>query len=176
MPFLFWILLALVGAGIHLWRHKSERGSVAVSRVLLMYWLAIAVGMASIFGAAFHVFDAESVAEEIGFVPWNPTGTGAFQFENAMGDLAIGVAGVLCLWIRDVKFWLAVIIIATIQFWGDAYGHIYQMIEHDNHAPDNTRIVLWLDLLNPAILIVLYSLAIRSSPDGNGNPPAPRNQ
>ncbi|MCB0862017.1 MAG: hypothetical protein KDB66_02260 [Solirubrobacterales bacterium] len=171
MPFLFWILVALIGAGIHLARHKDQRGTAEVSRVLLMYWLALAIGLGSIFGAAFHVFDAKETAEQIGFVPWNATGTGAFQFENAMGDLAIGVAGLLCLWIRDAKFWLAVIIIATIQFWGDAYGHIHQMVKYDNHDPDNTGFVLWLDIINPAILIVLYWLlrkgSLRASPDAN---------
>lgn len=161
MAIAFWILVALIGAGIHLWRHGEQRGTVAVSRVLLMYWLGIAIGVASIFGAAFHVFDAKETAEGIGFVPWNPTGTGAFQFENAMGDLAIGVAGLLCFRIRDLKFWLAVVIIATIQFWGDAYGHIHQMVEYDNHEPNNSGAILWIDLLNPAILIVLYWLTSR---------------
>ncbi|MCB0829454.1 MAG: hypothetical protein KDB54_10830 [Solirubrobacterales bacterium] len=161
MPFLFWILVALAATGIHLARHKDERGTAAVSRVLLMYWIALAVGLGSIFGAAFHVFDAKDTAEQIGFVPWNATGTGAFQFENAMGDLAIGVAGILCLWIRDAKFWLAVIIITTIQYWGDAYGHIHQMVKYDNHDPDNTGFVLWIDIINPAILIVLYWLMHR---------------
>jgi len=173
MPFIFWILVALIGAGIHLLRHKDERGATAVSAVLLMYWLGIAIGIGSIFGAAFHVFDARGTAESIGFVPWNPTGTGAFQFENAMGDLAIGVVGLLCFWIRDRKFWLAAVIFATIQFWGDAYGHIHQMISYDNHEPDNSGIVLWTDILNPAILIVLYLQAFRSSPEGHGNPPGP---
>ncbi len=161
MPFIFWILVALIGAGIHLLRHKDQRGTTAVSGVLLVFWLGIVIGIGSIFGAAFHVFDAKETAEGIGFVPWNATGTGAFQFENAMGDLAIGVAGLLCFWIRDRKFWLAVILIATIQFWGDAYGHIHQMIEYDNHEPDNSGIVLWLDIINPAILIALFWLSGR---------------
>ncbi len=171
MAIAFWILVALIGAGIHLWRHKEQRGAAAVSRVLLMYWLGIAIGVASIFGSAFHVFDAKETAEGIGFVPWNATGTGAFQFENAMGDLAIGVAGLLCFWIRDLKFWLAVVIIATIQFWGDAYGHIYQMVEHDNHASENSGVILWIDILNPAILIVLYWLTRRG--DKSGAPASP---
>ncbi|MDQ2621896.1 MAG: hypothetical protein M3Y45_02525 [Actinomycetota bacterium] len=166
MAIAFWILVALVGAGIHLWRHKEQRGAGTVARVLLMYWLGIAIGVASIFGAAFHVFDAKETAEGIGFVPWNPTGTGAFQFENAMGDLAIGVAGLLCFWIRDLKFWLAVILIATIQFWGDAYGHIYQMVEYDNHEPENSGAILWIDLLNPAVLILLYWLTRRGNRSG----------
>lgn len=161
MAIAFWIVVALIGAGIHLWRHREQRGTAAVSRVLLMYWLGIAIGVASVFGAAFHVFDAKETAEGIGFVPWNPTGTGAFQFENAMGDLAIGVAGLLCFWIRDLKFWLAVVIVATIQFWGDAYGHVYQMVKYDNHEPNNSGAILWIDILNPVILIVLYWLTVR---------------
>jgi hypothetical protein len=166
VPFLFWILVTLIGAGIYLARHKDRRGTLAVASVLLMFWLGIAIGIASIFGTAFHVFDARETAEGIGFVPWNPTGTGAFQFENAMGDLAIGVAGLLCFWIRDRKFWLAVVLVATIQFWGDAYGHIYQMVEYDNHEENNSGIVLWLDLLNPAILIALYWLSGRDRTTG----------
>ncbi|MCO5316496.1 MAG: hypothetical protein M9938_10115 [Solirubrobacterales bacterium] len=159
MAFAFWIVVALIGAAIHLWRRKEERGREAVARVLLMYWLGIAIGVASIFGAAFHVFDAKETAEGIGFVPWTPTGTGAFQFENAMGDLAIGVVGLLCFWIRDPKFWLAAVLFATILFWGDAYGHIHQLVKYDNHEPNNSGAVLWLDLLNPLILIILYRLS-----------------
>lgn len=171
MAIAFWIFVALIGAGIHLWRHREQRGTAAISRVLLLYWLGIAIGFASVFGAAFHVFDAKETAEGIGFVPWNPTGTGAFQFENAMGDLAIGVAGLLCFWIRDLKFWLAVILVATIQFWGDAVGHIYQMVEYDNHEPDNSGVILWLDILNPLILIVLYRLTRRG--DRSREPASP---
>lgn len=162
MPFVFWIVVALIGAGIYLLRHKDQRGTAAVTGVLLMFWLGIAIGVASIFGSAFHVFDGEETAKGIGFVPWNPTGTYAFQFENAMADLGVGVLGFLCFWIRDRKFWLAAILMATILFWGDAVGHIYQMEKYDNHAPDNSGIVLWLDLLNPAILIALYVLSGRS--------------
>ncbi len=122
--------------------------------MLLRWWLGIAIGVASIFGAAFHVFDATDVAREICFT----RGDGGFQFENAMGDLSIGVAAFLCIFIRDARFWLAVIIVATIQFWGDAYGHFYQMIENDNHCTDNTGPVLWMDIAGPLVAIVLYVL------------------
>jgi hypothetical protein len=33
---------------------------------------------------------------------------GGFQFENVMGDLAIGVTGLLCVQFRNPGFWLAV--------------------------------------------------------------------
>ncbi len=161
MVFLFWLSITLIGTAIYLWRHPDQRGTAAVSGVLLMFWLGVGIGIASIFAAAFHVFDGRETAEQIGFVPWNETGTYAFQYENAMGDLAVGVVGLLCFWIRDRKFWLAAVIFAVILFWGDAVGHIYQMVEHDNHAPDNSGMVLWLDILSPAALIVLFLLSGR---------------
>lgn len=162
MVFLFWIVITLIGTAIFLWRHPDQRRGSAASGVLLMFWLGIAIGIASIFGAAYHVFDGKETAESIGFVPWNETGTYAFQYENAMGDLAVGVVGLLCFWIRDRRFWLAAVIFAVILFWGDAVGHVYQMVEHDNHAPDNSGMVLWLDILNPAVLIVLFVLSGRN--------------
>jgi hypothetical protein len=154
----FWIVLSLGLAGLHLFRHRhEERTSAETAGVFLRYWLGIGVGLGSIAGGLFHVFDGTDVAREICFT----RGDGGFQFENAMGDIAVGVGAFLCLFIRDPKFWLAVIIISTIQFWGDAYGHIYQMIENDNHCPDNTGPVLWMDIAGPLVTIVLYLLMRR---------------
>jgi hypothetical protein len=56
---------------------------------------------------------------------------------------------------------LAVIIVTTIQYWGDAYGHFHQMIENDNHCTDNTGPVLWMDIIGPMVAIVLYALMRR---------------
>ncbi|MDQ5895846.1 MAG: hypothetical protein QG596_2107, partial [Actinomycetota bacterium] len=47
-----------------------------------------------------------------------------------------------------------------------------QMVEYDNHEPDNTGAILWLDILNPVILIVLYFLAFRHSRDGHSTSPS----
>jgi hypothetical protein len=48
-------------------------------------------------------------------------GNGGFQWENAMGDLAIGI---MAYRFRG-HFWLCTIVVLTIQFFGDAAGHIY---------------------------------------------------
>lgn len=158
MIFLFWVVLALLAAGIHLFRTRDqERSGGEVAGIFLRYWLGIAVGLGSLIGGLFHIFDAEQVAREICFT----RGDGGFQFENAMGDISIGVAGILCMFIRDPRFWLAVIIVFTIQYWGDTYGHIYQMVENDNHCPDNTGPVLWTDFGSPLVAIVLYALMRR---------------
>jgi hypothetical protein len=159
----FWLALSLGLAGLELFRRRGEDRTTGQSAgVVLKYWLAIGIGLGSIAGGLFHVFDAEQVAREICFT----RGDGGFQFENAMGDLSVGVAAFLCLFIRDPRFWLAVIIVSTIQFWGDAYGHIYQMIENDNHCTDNTGPVLWMDIAGPFVAIALYLVMRRDREPG----------
>jgi len=63
---------------------------------------------------------------------------------------------VLTIWFRD-RFLLAVVIVAAISLWGDAYGHIYQEAVNDNHDPDNTGPVLYSDILVPLVAIALYA-------------------
>ena len=92
---------ALIGAWIHLHRRPDPRSGARTFEVYLLWWLALAIGVASVLGAASHVFQGQQTAAMIGFT----RGDGGFQFENAMGDLSIGIAGLLCLRIRGT-FWL----------------------------------------------------------------------
>jgi hypothetical protein len=167
--FIFWGVVALAFAGIHILRHKEPRTRENVTEWLLVYWLMIAIGLAGIVGGLYHLFDGAEIAEEIGYT----RGDGGFQDEVGFADLAIGVAAFMSRFIRDPMYWLAVLIVATISLWGDGYGHIYQAIEYDNHDPDNTGIVLYTDFLYPLIGIVLYvlwwrarRLALRPAPGG----------
>jgi len=156
----FWVALSLGLAGLHLYRHRHEqRTGPQTAAVFLRYWLGIGLGLGSLVAGVFHVVDGAEVAKEICY----DRGDGGFQFENAIGDIAIGVAAFLCLFIRDPRFWLAVIIISTIQLWGDAYGHIYQMIENDNNCPGNTGPALWMDIIGPIVTIALYVLMQRGT-------------
>ena len=171
MVFLVIIVLSLAAAGIHFLRHRGEiHGAGEVAEVLLRYWLGIAVGVGAIIGSLFHIFDGKEIAEQICFT----RGDGGFQFENAMGDMAIGVAGFMCLFIRDTKFWLAVVVVVTIQYWGDAYGHIHQMIVNDNHCVDNTGPVLWTDIATPLVAIILYAVMKRGRSGVRGSYIEPR--
>jgi hypothetical protein len=155
--FAFWIVLALVGATIHRWRDKQPRSRRRTLEIYLVWWLAVAIGVGSIVGGLFHIFDGKQIAEEIGFT----RGDGGFQFENAMGDIAIGTIAFLCIWFRG-NFWLAVLIAAAISLWGDAYGHIHQEVVNDNHDPDNTGAVLYSDILSPLVGLILYGLMRRA--------------
>ena len=123
----------------------------------------VAIGIPGLVAAGLHLFDGPALAAEIGFT----RGDGGFQTEVGFADLAIGIAAVGCVWFRD-RYWLAVIVMATIFLMGDAYGHVHQWIENDNDDPDNTGLVLYADVLVPLVVISLY--AIRERAKGQGAP------
>jgi hypothetical protein len=149
------VAIAIIGGVVQVVREK-DRTPARAAEILLLWWLVVAIGIGGILGAGFHIFDGPQIAEEIGFT----RGDGGFQFENAMVDLALGVVGVLCFRFRGL-FWLAAIIFVSIQYYGDAYGHFYQMIENDNHEPDNVGVPLYLDLIEPTVCWILYAIMKR---------------
>lgn len=151
MIYVSYALVALIGAGIHLSRHPAQRRAAQAVEVVLLWWIVVTIGVAGILGGLFHLFDGASIAREIGFT----RGDGGFQTEVGFSDLALGVAAVLCIWFRD-RYWLAIVVVATISLWGDAFGHIHQEIVNDNHDPDNTGPVLYADIVVPLVALALY--------------------
>lgn len=107
---LFMVVIALIGGFI---QSRRRRDRLAAD-IHMVWWMVWVVGIGSIVGAAFHIFDGPQTAEMIGYT----RGDGGFQWENAMGDLAIGVVGVMAYWFRG-HFWLATIVVLTVQYFGD---------------------------------------------------------
>ena len=151
MIYVLYALVALIGAGVQLWRQRGEGGAEQAIETVLLWWIVVNIGVAGMVGGLFHLFDGPGIAKEIGFT----RGDGGFQTEVGFGDLALGVAAVLCIWIRD-RYWLAILVVATVSLWGDAFGHIHQAVVNDNHDPDNTGAVLYTDILFPLVALVLY--------------------
>jgi hypothetical protein len=60
--------------------------------------------------------------------------TAAFQFEVGMADLAIGVTACIAFW-RDLGFKAAAVWATSIFLFGDAVGHVRQMMIAGNFAP-----------------------------------------
>jgi hypothetical protein len=147
--------VAVVGAGVHL-AVSRPRTLHRASGIMLVWAFAVLVGATGIIGAGSHVFAADQTARQIGWAPGSP-----FQFENAMGDLAFGVLGLLCIWLRG-GFWIATAIGFSIQLLGDAYGHIYQLVVHGDTAPDNIGGILYSDIAFPIILLGLLALYLWS--------------
>jgi hypothetical protein len=160
MPALVFALIAVVGAAISVHRRRKRGDTTLAVDVAMVWWLVVAVGIASVVGALFHIFDGKEIAEQIGYT----RGDGGFQFENAMGDMAIGVAAILGRWFRGY-YWLAVTIVLAIQFLGDAGGHIYFWLAEDNTQPDNVGIPLWFDFILPIVTAVLFALSWRRGGD-----------
>lgn len=166
MPALVFALIAVIGAAVQIRRRRDDPDRSAVD-ILLVWWLVVAVGIEAIVGSLFHIFDGAQIAAEIGYT----RGDGGFQFENAMADMATGVAAVLCAWFRGY-FWLAVTVVLSIQYFGDAGGHIYFWIAEDNTQPDNVGIPLWFDFILPIVTAVLYAISWRRGGDARPARPA----
>jgi len=146
---LVFALSALIAASVHIAVSARRRSSrVAVVETYLVYLFFIYVGLMGLFTAYFHVFDPERASASIGWA------MSPFEYEVGMADLTVGVLGVLCLWFRE-NFWLATAIANAVWFWGDAIGHIRQVVLANNHAPNNSGIFLYAEILTPLLMLGL---------------------
>ncbi|MGO9451232.1 MAG: DUF6790 family protein [Candidatus Binataceae bacterium] len=149
MFFVIFPVLALLAAMIHLIAaSKRNAGWTVIASIFLRYILLINVGLEGIFAFYGHAFMADQIAESIGWAP------SPFQYEVAIANLAVGTLGVLCFWFGGT-FWFATIVATTVWLWGDAVGHIRQIIINHNYAPNNAGPALYDDLVLPAVLIIL---------------------
>jgi hypothetical protein len=171
MPFIVFALIALVGAFVSVRRHRGKPDAPLAVDTFFVWWMVTTIGVGGLIGAGYHLFDGKEIAEQIGYT----RGNGGFQFENAMGDLAIAVAAILCVKFRGY-FWLATVIVLSIQFFGDAGGHIYYWLADDNTKPDNVGIPLFFDIAGTLVIIGLYIASWRQGGDARPEParaPAP---
>lgn len=122
----------------------------------LFYLFIFPCGIAGIYGFILHGFFPNISAETIGWA------ASPFQWEVAVANLGFGFVCLLAAW-GGHGFRLAALIGVTLWLWGDAAGHIRQMIIADNYAPGNAGSWFWTDVLIPAFLIVFYSLWRRAS-------------
>jgi hypothetical protein len=167
VPALVFAAIAVAGAAVQISRARRRDAKQLAVDVVLVWWLVVAVGAGAIVGALFHLFDGAQIAEQIGYT----RGDGGFQFENAMGDMAIGVAAVLCRWLRGY-FWLAVVLVLSIQYLGDAGGHIYFWVAEGDTKPDNVGLTLAFDFILPLVAAALYALSWRRGGDARPGVPA----
>ena len=69
-----------------------------------------------------------------------------------------GVLGVVGAFSKSRGFRLATVLGVTVWFWGDAAGHIYQMVAKDDFSPGNAGTWFWLDVISPAVLLFLHTV------------------
>ena|ERR1700722_17214320 len=144
-------LLGIVGFLAHLFYSKEEKSLFRVSELFLVYQLAFSVGVISLIAFIAIFFFPEMVAKTLDW-PTCP-----FQDELANVNLAYAVLGFMCIWVRG-NFWTATILGLSIWLWGDAYGHIYEMLVNNNYSEGNIGVPLWTDIIVPIILLIALGI------------------
>ena len=142
------IIVALMLLGVQFYSKRVLTLKKIIGTTLFSL-LVVTVGLGSIWAFIGHSFFANQVASTIGWAPGSP-----FQQEVAFANLAFGVLGILCIWIRG-DFWTATVIGVSIFLLGDAIGHISNIMVTNNYSPGNTGAILVLDILIPLLLIGL---------------------
>lgn len=150
---LLYLAVFIGGAWLNLWLAAGPVSFDAGLNILIKWLLLAFPGVGGLLAAYAHTARAEKTAAYIGWQPGSP-----FQFEVGMANLALGVAGVMCLWMGP-GFQAATGIVFSIFVLGAARGHLDQRKKSANQAPGNSGIFLWLnDVAAPAAILVLLGV------------------
>jgi hypothetical protein len=164
MIYLVYLVATVVAIVIHLGVAKKPLTKGKVVEVILLYIFVFYVGIGGLFGAMAHTLWARETAIGIGWQPGSP-----FQFEIGMANLAFGVLGILCIWQRG-KFWTATGIGVAVLFLGCTYGHVKDIIVHQNYAPYNAGVgIFFNDAVIPVIILILLGLRAKFSKESQSS-------
>jgi hypothetical protein len=151
------ITIMLVTFSIHLAVKKESRSREKIVETLLFYLLLFFVGFAGLMAFVGHIFMPDKIAQSIGWPMGNP-----FQTEVGVANLAFGVLGILCIWLRK-NFWLATAIGYSTFLLGAGVVHIREIVVNQNLAVNNAGAILWInDIAIPLALLTLAIIYVRS--------------
>ena len=161
MLYLIYLAAVILGIAIHLGLAKKPLSRGRVVEVALLYLFVFYVGVGGLMGALGHTLRAKEIATGIGWQPGSP-----FQLEVGMANLAFGVLGVLCIWQRG-GFWTATGIGFAVFLLGCAYGHVRELVVHENYAPYNAGAgIFFNDAVLPVIILALLWVRGRCASKG----------
>jgi hypothetical protein len=127
--------------------HRIINRRLPESEIVYRWMALFALGCTCIYAFAMHAYFPHFAAAEIG---WTST---PFEFEVAMADLAIGIIAILS-FSSSFGFRAATVIATMIFLWGDAVGHINQMIINSDFMTGNAGSWFWMDVFLPFILVI----------------------
>jgi hypothetical protein len=140
------LIASVVLAAISAWQSRGKLGT-SYSHQLFGWLLLLSLGLQGVFTFVLHVFFPTISAANIG---WQVS---PFQYEVGIANLTVGVLGILAYW-ANFSFRVAAAIAGVVWYWGDAVGHVRQMIVAHNYASGNAGSWFWTDVLVPILLIV----------------------
>ena len=145
-----WVI-TIIGWVIHVFadKHANRRTGHRVLELFYL-WFLVVTGAFAILGGIGHVSGmSNELAIQIGYTQ------SMFQWEVGWGDIALGVVLVMVAKKSFRDGWLtAGVVVLTIQYGGDAIGHIMEYVAHNNTAPSN----VWAipsDIAQPIIAVVV---------------------
>jgi hypothetical protein len=144
------ILLPFVLGAVHVLRRRPPRPTRWVVETFLLYYLVIGVGAQGLLAGMQQIFASERVAAYVGW-PDSP-----FVHELGSMNLAFGVLGVLCIWVRG-GWWNAAAIGYSLFLLMAAAGHIRDAALNDNTSAGNVGPTLWADIYLPAVILGLLA-------------------
>lgn len=120
----------------------------------LAWLLLLAVGVAGIWAAIFHIFFPSVASAQIGWA------SSPFEFEVGISDLALGITAVIAFW-RSPSFQSAVATYAIVFYVGVAIGHVHDAVSNQNFSPDNFGALLLITVFRAALFAWLLYAAWR---------------
>jgi hypothetical protein len=151
VPILLWVV-ALVCAGVAVWREpRPHKSGFAVDR-LLRYLFLFPLGLQGLWAFVGHVFFAERAAASIGWA------NSPFQYEVGVANLGLALA---CFYAAFAGFEarLAAALAAASFLIGAGVIHIVDIIDTGNFAPGDAGPIMFTDFITPVVVLVLLYLA-----------------
>ena len=150
---LLYLAIFIAGSWLSMWLGNAPVPFLQGVGILLTWLLVAFPGVGGLLAAYGHLAQGAKVASLLGRQEGGP-----YQFELGMANLALGVVGVMCLWM-GAGFQTATAIIFSLFALGMAKGHFDQRRQGAEAAPGNSGIFLWLhDIIAPAAILVLLGI------------------
>jgi hypothetical protein len=164
--FLSMPLIGLVVALAQILRTPRPRPAGRVVEICTRQFMFWVVGMSFLCNFVFHTFFGELAASLIG---WSDS---PFQAEVGYASLGFAFLGFLAAF-SSWSVRLGAVLAVTPFMWGAAVGHVVDMVQNGNFTAGNAGFVLWLDILLPAVGIVLLWLSRRHPSSASSRPVVP---
>ncbi len=158
------LLVLAVVVALVTYRSGTSTPGITISENLYRWISLLGAGVVGVYVFFMHAFMPSVSAGQIG---WQ---TSPFQYEVAVANLGFGMLCILA-FSASYGFRLASVIGISVWLWGDAIGHIRQMIVAKNFSPGNAGPWFWSDVLVPLLLIWLITKLKNQQTKAKASPP-----
>lgn len=151
---LTFLVLGAVSSAIAVARAPRPLTAPVVVEKVFSYFILFNIVFHYWYNAYFHIVYGDMAATFIGW-PQSP-----FQTEVGVASIAFGALGLLA-FRGGFQYRVAAIVAITINSWGAACGHLYQIWLTGNLAPGNAGPILYTAITIPFIALALLWLQYR---------------